>query len=152
MGILSMRHAAWLAGIGILGKNTLIIDPKFGNMIHIGAILLDVELEGDPMIEDAEKLCPEKCRICLDSCPTKALNGMTVNQLLCRPLSQFKTAKGYALENCNICRKSCPRRFCIRANAKPLRRVGYISGEMTDEINLNSLSAWRKSQASAFQK
>jgi epoxyqueuosine reductase len=115
MGILSMRHAAMLAGLGILGKNTLLINPKYGNMIQIGAILLDVELEGDPILEDREKLCPKSCRNCLDSCPTKALDGKTVNQKLCRPLSQFKNAKGYTIKKCNICRKVCPRHLGISA-------------------------------------
>jgi epoxyqueuosine reductase len=36
--ILSMRHAGYLAGLGVLGKNTLLINKDFGNMIQIGAI------------------------------------------------------------------------------------------------------------------
>jgi epoxyqueuosine reductase QueG len=118
MGILSMRHAAMLAGLGVLGKNTLLINPKYGNMVQIGAILLDVELEGDPIIEDGEKLCPKTCHNCLEKCPTKALDGKTVDQRLCRPLSQFKNAKGYTLKKCNICRKVCPRRFGIPAASR----------------------------------
>lgn len=38
MGILSMRHAGYLAGLGVMGKNTLLINEKYGNMIQIGAI------------------------------------------------------------------------------------------------------------------
>jgi epoxyqueuosine reductase len=48
-GILSLRHAGHLAGLGILGKNTLLINQKFGNMIQLGALLLSEELEGDPI-------------------------------------------------------------------------------------------------------
>ncbi len=72
-----MRHSGYLAGLGVLGKNTLLINEKYGNMIQIGAVLVDIELEGDPLIEDA--LCPTNCNICIDSCPQKALDGKTVN-------------------------------------------------------------------------
>ena len=121
MGILSMRHAAMLAGLGVLGKNTLLINPTYGNMIQIGAILLDAELEGDRIIEDREKLCPKECRRCIDSCPQKALDGNTVDQKLCRPLSQFKSTKGYTLKKCNICRKVCPRHLGIFAKSGNLQ-------------------------------
>jgi epoxyqueuosine reductase len=41
IGILSLRHASWLAGLGILGRNNLLINPDLGNMVYIGAILSD---------------------------------------------------------------------------------------------------------------
>jgi len=78
MGILSLRHAGYLAGLGILGRNNLLINPDLGNMVYIGAILTDNELDPDPLIENVR--CPPKCSICLDSCPQNALNGFTVNQ------------------------------------------------------------------------
>jgi epoxyqueuosine reductase QueG len=105
-GILSMRHAGHLAGLGVLGKNTLLINDRYGNMIKIGAVLTDIELEPDP-IATYEGCLPD-CRLCLDSCPQEALDGNTVNQKLCRPVSNFVSEKGYTLEKCNICRRVCP--------------------------------------------
>jgi epoxyqueuosine reductase len=103
--ILSLRHAGYLAGLGYLGSNTLLINNKYGNMIQIGALLLEVELDGDPIID---KSCPENCNLCIDNCPAKALDGKTVNQKKCRPLSNFKNEKGYILKKCYLCRKICP--------------------------------------------
>src|SRR4030043_53854 len=37
-GILSLKHAAQLAGLGVIGKNTLLINEKYGNMIWLGAV------------------------------------------------------------------------------------------------------------------
>lgn len=104
--ILSMRHSGYFAGLGVLGKNTLLINEKYGNMIQIGAILVDVELEPDP-IATYEGCLPD-CNLCLDSCPQKALDGFTVNQKLCRPLSNYVNERGFVLKKCNICRRVCP--------------------------------------------
>ena len=35
--ILFLRHAGYLAGLGVLGKNTRLINEKFGNMIQLRA-------------------------------------------------------------------------------------------------------------------
>jgi epoxyqueuosine reductase QueG len=105
-GILSLRHAGHLAGLGVLGRNTLLINERFGNMIQIGAVLLDHELEGDPLA--TYEACPPACTLCLDSCPQGALDGETVDQALCRPLSNFRSQKGYVLKKCWACRRVCP--------------------------------------------
>jgi len=108
-GILSMRHAAWLAGLGILGRNTLLIHPEKGNMVYIGAILLAEELEGDPLLEAFQ--CPPGCRICLDACTQAALDGTTVDQSRCRPHSFIRTSRGFDLYKCSDCRRMCPLRL-----------------------------------------
>lgn len=110
-GILSLRHAGYLAGLGRLGRNNLLINRQYGNMIQIGALLTDLELEPDP-IADYE-VCPTHCRICLDNCPAQALTGETVIQEYCRPLSNYKTTKGFVLKKCYECRRKCPRTFGI---------------------------------------
>lgn len=106
MGILSLRHAAQNAGLGILGRNTLLINPDFGNMCYIGAILTDAVLEPDTLIN--EVVCPEGCTLCMDACPVEALDGKTVNQKLCREESCHTHPRGWELYVCNECRKGCP--------------------------------------------
>ena len=105
-GILSLRHAGYLAGLGVLGRNTLLKNVELGNMILLGAILLDAELEPDPIVTDEP--CPPDCSICLDACPPKALDGKTTNQELCRPLSNFVNERGFKLYRCWACRQVCP--------------------------------------------
>lgn len=103
--ILSMRHSAYNAGLGILGRNTLLINPDFGNMVYIGAVLIDSPLDPDPIEENLS--CPPNCRICLDACPQHALDGITVNQKICREVSFYKNARGFDIYDCNACRRSC---------------------------------------------
>lgn len=104
-GILSMRHAAVLAGLGRLGRNTLVINEHLGNMMTIGAILTDLDLKSDP---PAKELCLHNCRRCLENCPTQALDGTTVDQKRCRPNTYSTNARGFGLVNCNLCRTGCP--------------------------------------------
>lgn len=110
-GILSLRHAASNAGLGILGRNTLLISPALGNMAYIGAVLTDAALEPDPLIADLA--CPPNCRLCLDACPQGALDGTTVDQALCRKISLIKAGRGFDLCNCSKCRQVCPYRLGI---------------------------------------
>lgn len=105
-GILSMKHAAVLAGIGSLGKNTLLINKTYGNMLEIGAVLTNLELQSDSF---AENMCIKNCHLCLDNCPQKALDGQTVNQKLCREYTYSNNARGFSVCNCNKCRIVCPK-------------------------------------------
>jgi epoxyqueuosine reductase len=105
-GILSLRHAGYMAGLGVLGRNTLLVNSTFGNRIVLGAILLNVAIEPDDLAE--YDFCPDDCQICIENCPAGALNGKTVNQKLCRAVSQGHTKKGDYLYLCNNCRKLCP--------------------------------------------
>ena len=111
--ILSLRHIGLMAGMGKLGRNNLLINREYGNMIQIGALLTAEVLEPDPMAN--YDVCPSKCRICLDSCPQEALTGKTVIQKLCRPISNFKTEKGYTIKKCFECRKRCPHSLGVKS-------------------------------------
>ena len=107
-GLLSMRHAAVLAGLGSLGKNTLFISKLYGNFLTLGAILTNLDLKSDTL---SEELCSENCCLCLDNCPVKALDGTTVNQKLCRPHTYTTNDRGFEVVNCNKCRIICPRKY-----------------------------------------
>jgi epoxyqueuosine reductase QueG len=119
-GIMSLKHTAYLAGLGVIGRNTLLVNREFGNLLRFGAIVTDALLTGD-QIEDFV-FCKDSCNLCLKSCPSNALIGTTVVQKKCRPNSGTKNKKGYELYTCNTCRKVCPYRAGInnREVEKPL--------------------------------
>jgi epoxyqueuosine reductase len=104
-GIISLKHAAQNAGLGFIGKNTLLINKRFGNRLWLGAVLTDAEIEADSI---REKACPINCRICIDACPQSALDGTTIVQKKCRKVSTASTPGGGVVLSCNICRKVCP--------------------------------------------
>ncbi|WP_010235065.1 hypothetical protein [Clostridium arbusti] len=78
-----MKHAAVLAGLGRIGKNTLLINKTYGNMLMLGGVLTNLNLNSDLL---AEELCLKECRLCIESCPQKALDGTTINLNLCRQI------------------------------------------------------------------
>lgn len=107
-GILSMRHTAVQCGLGTIGKSSLLISPKYGNMLIVGALLLNLPLESDPFSED---ICLPNCTKCIDGCTAHAISDRQVNQALCRPNAFGKTKRGFATVECNRCRMGCPVRF-----------------------------------------
>lgn len=114
-GIISLKHAAVQAGLGIMGRSTIFISPQYGNMVYLGAILLDTAVEPDPMMTGFS--CPPNCSICINSCVQHAIGGGTVNQKLCREHSFFKAGRDWDLYACNKCRANCPLRFGLRQKA-----------------------------------
>jgi len=104
-GILSLKHAAQLAGLGRIGKNTLLINKRHGNRLWLSAVITDAVIEADPM---TATMCPDNCRICLDACPESALDGTTIDQQKCRRRCASVTEGGGLLYACNICRRECP--------------------------------------------
>jgi epoxyqueuosine reductase QueG len=112
--ILSLRHVGFLTGLGKLGRNNLLINKDFGSMIQIGALLTDKQFDSDPLAD--YEVCPPNCRICLDNCPQAALTGETVIQKKCRPISNYKTERGFTIKKCFECRKKCPRTLGLKNN------------------------------------
>lgn len=111
-GVLSLKHAAVRAGLGQMGKNTLLINDQLGNMLWLGAVLVTKELEPD-LIADYQACIPG-CQLCLQSCPAKALDGTTIVQSKCRSISAKRTEGGGGVYACNLCRKLCPRHNGIK--------------------------------------
>jgi len=62
---------AWAAraGLGWIGKNSLVLRRGLGSYFFLGTILTTVELAADPPVPDQ---CGT-CRLCIDACPTDAI-------------------------------------------------------------------------------
>jgi epoxyqueuosine reductase len=105
-GILSLKHAGQLAGLGILGRNTLLYTPRFGCMVKLGALLVAEELEPDMIIK--HDMGCDNCQRCVSECPSGAIQENTVLQKPCRQYAYITNERGYHLMVCNTCRRVCP--------------------------------------------
>ena len=81
-GMISLKHAAVRAGMGTMGRNSLLINEHFGNRLRLGAILTTAGLPSGKPLE--KSFCPEGCRKCIRSCPVQALDiDNTIDQPKC---------------------------------------------------------------------
>jgi epoxyqueuosine reductase len=64
------REAAARAGVGFYGKNTMLITRRHGSWIVLGTLVTDVDVEPTPRLD----LDCGECRLCIDACPTGALD------------------------------------------------------------------------------
>ena len=107
VGLISLKYAAYNAGLGVIGKNTLLITPQFGNMVWLGAVLTDAKIEPDHILTNNP--CKDNCRRCLDNCPIHALDGSEfMNQKACWDFAFGAENGGEWRIKCFTCRSICP--------------------------------------------
>jgi epoxyqueuosine reductase len=114
-GIISLKHAAELAGLGRIGKNTLLINENYGNMIWLSGVLVSEKIEPDTQAE--YEGCLSSCTICLESCPIQALDGVSMNQKACWEYAFGPHEGGEWRIKCFACRKMCP--HCLGIHKDP---------------------------------
>ncbi|WP_020613978.1 epoxyqueuosine reductase [Sediminispirochaeta bajacaliforniensis] len=108
VGLISLKNAAYQAGLGVIGKNTLLLTPKFGNMVWLGAVLTDASLTPDEVMTYSP--CNNSCRLCIDACPANALDGGAfMDQKKCWNFAFGEPAEGGEWRiKCYTCRSVCP--------------------------------------------
>jgi epoxyqueuosine reductase len=109
------RQWAREAGLGWLGKNTLLINKQSGSYFFLAEIICDLELEYDhPLNKD---YCGT-CTACIDACPTDAIQPYLVNASKCISYLTIELKDAIPIEfagkmnnwmfGCDICQQVCP--------------------------------------------
>ena len=108
------RAAAVRAGVAFYGKNTMAITRRHGSWVVLGVLVTDVEIERTPQLE----LDCGECRLCIDACPTGALDDPGVldatkclsywTQAPAAIPETYREKLGALVYGCDICQEVCP--------------------------------------------
>jgi epoxyqueuosine reductase len=153
-GPLLERDLAQRAGLGWIGKNTCLINPKFGSYFLLAEILLGIELQPDvPFSADR---CG-KCTRCITACPTSCiLPDRTLDARLCLSYLTIENKNeippglrprlGNRVFGCDVCQQVCPwNRFANQEHEQAFdTKPGVPDPDLIAELGLNPQEFNRK--------
>lgn len=125
------KPIACRSGIGYYGRNSLIINRRFGSWIVLGEIITDIGINPD----SAESSDCGDCSVCIDTCPTRAIvEPYIIDRRKCiQALTNWygvlpddiATVWGNRLYGCTDCQDRCP--INKNVGAQPVRAsIGYV--------------------------
>ena len=109
-GEVNLKEVAIRAGLGKRGKSTVVLHPKYGPRLRFMAIRTDAALEPpvDSTFTEKENPVCSGCSICIDACPTKALEPYRLPDIsLCLSNITPITEDGRSVL-CDECLHQCP--------------------------------------------
>ncbi|HET9465541.1 MAG TPA: tRNA epoxyqueuosine(34) reductase QueG [Gemmatimonadales bacterium] len=133
------RELAQRAGLGWIGKNTMLVRPDAGSFFFIGSVFTDLPLAADDPF-DLDRC--GSCTRCRDACPTGAcvaprvldatrcISYLTIEQKGPIPDELADRFQGYAF-GCDICNDVCPwnQRFAVPTNVPEFQPRTSLDGD-----------------------
>lgn len=104
--------AAVLSGLGVVGKNKLLINKKYGSFCFIGEIITDYEIQS---VNEINTNCIN-CGACIKACPSgflsdsknKCLSAITQQKAPLEEKQRILIKNSGVIWGCDICQEVCP--------------------------------------------
>jgi epoxyqueuosine reductase len=148
-----LLEKAWAveSGLGWQGRHSIVINKEAGSFFFIGILILGIKLDYDKPFTG--EYCGD-CRICLESCPTAAINGnRTIDARKCianltienrGPIpGEFIPLLERRIYGCDKCQEVCP----WNKKAKPDTTPEFTIDEEVAEM---SLEEWQSLSRERF--
>jgi len=102
------KDAGVMAGLGIIGRNNLLITKQYGPRVRLRAIITDAKLEST--IEKPNVSCDDCPNHCWSACPANAFPDGQYNKEICAEYSEknLKWLSDNAFLYCRECELACP--------------------------------------------
>lgn len=105
-GHVSHKLLGWAAGLGYIGRSTLLVNPVYGAQMRYVSVLTDAPLAADAPQSDG---CGT-CRACMSACPAAAIReepGLFDLEACYRKLTEFSRLPFVGQHICGVCVKAC---------------------------------------------
>lgn len=108
------KSLAVRAGLGWIGRQSLVVNPKLGSMMHLGELVINVAV--DEYDSPMQGVGCGSCRRCVEACPNQAiLENRTIDTrrcISCRTIEREGCAESITLDGwifgCDACQSICP--------------------------------------------
>lgn len=103
----SHKKVGYLAGLGWIGRNNLLVNPSLGSRHRLVTVLTNLPIDTDKSLDQD---CGS-CRACISVCPAKAIHEDVADfdHWKCfDKLKEFRKSGGIGQHICGICIKACP--------------------------------------------
>lgn len=135
------KEAAALAGLGLRGRNTLVILPPYGSYLFLGTVLTDLPLPSAPAPAPD---CLD-CGACVSACPGGALGPEGLDQSRClsaltqqkgplSPVQEALLAAHPLVWGCDACQRACPYNRGVPLTPLPEFREGLLSTILPSDV------------------
>ena len=142
------RHAAAIAGLGVIGDNGLLITQHHGSYVFLGEIFTDIPAPEDVFLHTPGEC--DHCGACRRACPTGALEGkgdclseLTQRRGELAPDTVRLMKKHHTVWGCDLCQSVCP--YNIRAVERGLfTPISFFHEERIPHLTSAKLAAMDK--------
>ena len=138
------KAAAAQCGLGILGRNSLLINRTYGSFVFIGSLLTSMVLCGEESDRTTAFCCG--CGRCKRSCPVSAITGTGIDRARClsaitqkkhkTPEEEALLRKTGAVWGCDICQLVCPMNA-----AAAYTEIPFFKNSFADMLSAASIEA-----------